>query len=90
MVQRMCQECGETWTLEAAVAHLGTRGLRGFSLTRRARRSTVRGVLGSTVRGLPADYLADTYAELDHQSEMITQTRTCPKCGSMHFKDKRA
>jgi ribosomal protein S27AE len=43
----------------------------------------------SGIRGGLGDYAARAYAELDQQSELIRETRTCHKCGSGHFKDRR-
>ena len=43
----------------------------------------------SGIRGGLGDYAARAYAELDQQSELIRERRTCPKCGSGHFKDRR-
>ena len=80
MVHRTCLDCGETWTLEASLAHLGSRGSRATG-TRRALRTTIRGASN--------DFIADTYAELDQVNEAIRETRTCPKCGGNHYKDRR-
>lgn len=77
-VQRTCLDCGETWTLEAGLAHLARKSR--FTTTLRANRSTIR--------GQPTDYVADAYAQLDQDLEWIRETRTCPKCASEHFKDR--
>jgi hypothetical protein len=81
MVQRTCLDCGETWTLEPGLAHLGRRGSRATG-TLRARRTSIRGESN--------DFIADTYAELDQLNETIRESRTCPKCGGEHFKDGAA
>lgn len=80
-VERTCLDCGETWMLDASAARLKMRGPTRYSATSQAMRSGIRGGLG--------DYAAQAYAELDQQSELIRETRTCPKCGSGHFKDRR-
>ena len=38
---------------------------------------------------MPTDAVATAYAELEQQNEAITESRTCPKCGSVHFRDER-
>jgi hypothetical protein len=81
VVQRTCLDCGETWTLEPGLAHLGSRASRAIG-TRQA--------LRTTVRGQSNDFVADAYAQLDQLNETVRETRTCPKCGSEHFKDRRA
>ena len=79
-MQRTCLDCGEVWTLEPGLAHLGTRGSR-FGGTRQALRTSIRGESN--------DFIADAYANLDQLNETIRETRTCPKCSSEHFKDRR-
>ena len=80
-VLRTCMDCGETWTLDAGAVRLGMGGRRGFGLP--------RGAIRSSIRGLPTDALAAAYAELEQQNEAIAESRTCPKCGSVHFRDQR-
>jgi hypothetical protein len=80
MVRRTCLDCGETWTLEPSLAHLGSRGWRYTS----ARQAGL-----TNIRGRTSDFAADTYAEMDQLSEEIEETRTCPKCKGEHFKDRR-
>jgi hypothetical protein len=80
MVQRTCLECGETWTLEASLAHL------------RAARPHVYGAGlrgGQAGRSLAEQQAAEAEAELDQELETIRQVRTCPKCGSERYKDRR-
>jgi hypothetical protein len=80
MVQRTCLDCGETWTLEAGLAHLHAGRPRGLGAR-----------AGSTQAGGRVDWraLADSAAELDQEAETIRQLRTCPKCGGDHYKDRR-
>ena len=79
MVQRTCLDCGETWIPEPGLAHLAARGSR----------IGTRQALRTTIRGQSNDFIADTFAQLDQLNETIRETRTCPKCGSEHFKDRR-
>lgn len=44
--------------------------------------------LRTGIRGETNDFVADTHANLDQLNETIRETRTCPKCGSEHFKDR--
>lgn len=77
---RTCRDCGETWTVDEGVG-LGLRGLLGLGLT--------RGAFRSRIRGMPSDAVATAYADLEQQNEAVTQSRTCPKCGCVHFRDQR-
>jgi predicted nucleic-acid-binding Zn-ribbon protein len=80
MVQRTCLNCGETWTLEASLAHLRARRPHGYT---------------ASFRGDPAGQMiteqavAEAEAGLDQELETIRQARTCPKCGSERYKDRR-
>lgn len=80
IVQRTCLDSGETWTIESSLAHVGSRG---------SPMTGTRQPLRTSIRGASNDFIADTYAELDQLNEMIGATRTCPKYGSEHFKDRR-
>ncbi len=36
-----------------------------------------------------ADLATEAYAQLDEQLGLLRATRTCPKCGSDHYRDTR-
>jgi hypothetical protein len=80
MVQRTCLDCGETWTLEASLARLRARRPHGYA-------AGLRGGLGSQV--VAEQQVAEAEAGLDQELETIRQVRTCPKCGSERYKDRR-
>jgi len=80
-VQRTCLDCGESWTLDAGLAHL--RAHRPSVLVRGARRN-----IGDYDRAV-GEALDRANASVEQQAETIRETRTCPKCGSESFKDRR-
>ncbi len=94
MVRRTCLDCGETWTLQANLArlrparphgHVGGYAVGGYGV----------GGYGATPAYLRYDRLNVeqelTVAEagFDQELETIRQARTCPKCGSERYKDRR-
>jgi predicted nucleic-acid-binding Zn-ribbon protein len=79
MVQRTCLECGETWTLEASLAHLRAGRARGFA----------GGLRGDLAQTIAEQQVVEAQAGLDQELETIRQVRTCPKCGSERYKDRR-
>lgn len=76
--QRTCLDCGETWTVDAAMVHMRPRRPRGGRLG-----------VGYGARMQIPDLAGEAYAELDQQLDLIRATRTCPKCGSDHYRDAR-
>jgi len=80
MVQRTCLDCGETWTLEASLAHLRAERPHGYG-------AGLRG--GPVGQSLAEQQAAESEAELDQELETIRQVRTCPKCGSERYQDRR-
>lgn len=82
MLQRTCLDCGETWTLEASVSHLKAKRPRLFAEDRPG--------LGYRGGGEADEQLAEGLAELDHEFEAISEANECPKCGSNHYRDRRA
>ena len=80
MVQRTCLDCGETWTLEASLARLRAGRPPGYGAGLRA---------GPVGQSLAEQQAAEAEAELDQDLETIRQVRTCPKCGSERYKDRR-
>jgi predicted nucleic-acid-binding Zn-ribbon protein len=81
MVQRTCLDCGESWLLDARLAHLKAHVSRGFA----ADPLSLRGGPGS----LEAYRSAGTGLEdIDQQLEVVRQLSTCPKCGSENYKDQ--
>jgi hypothetical protein len=85
MVRRTCLDCGESWTLERSLAHLRPGRPRGFG----GGLLTIRGY-SQLGEGLAEQQAAGASAGLDAELETVRQLRTCPKCGSDHFKDARA
>jgi len=71
-VQRTCLDCGQSWTLDAGLAHLRPRRPR------------------PAVRARNTQVLKAAFDSLDQQLETIRETRTCPRCSSEHFKDRRS
>jgi len=81
MVQRVCLTCGETWLIDARLAHLKAHVSRDFA----ADPISLRGLPGSA----EAYRSAGTGLEdVDQQLEVVRELRTCPKCGSENYKDQ--
>jgi predicted nucleic-acid-binding Zn-ribbon protein len=80
MVHRRCLDCGETWTLEASLARLRAGRPHGYAAGLRG------GPLGQAIA---ERQVAEAEAGLDQELETIRQARTCPKCGSERYKDRR-
>ena len=88
-VQRTCLDCGESWMLEKSLADLRAgrpRGSGGGLLT-----GLIVGRSHLAIgRELAEQQVAEAGTALDQELEMVRQLRTCPKCGSDHYKDTRA
>jgi predicted nucleic-acid-binding Zn-ribbon protein len=80
MVQRTCLDCGETRTLEASLARLRAGRPHGYG-------AGLRG--GPVGQAIAEQQFAAATAGLDQELETIRQVRTCPKCGSERYKDRR-
>jgi len=79
VVQRTCRDCGETWTLEASLAHMHASHHTGFGIGGRE----------SAGQQIAWDRASEASASFDQELETLRQLRTCPKCGSDHYKDRR-
>jgi ribosomal protein S27AE len=79
-VQRTCLDCGETWMLEASLARLRAGRPHGYAAGLRG------GPVGQTIAEQQA---VEVQAGLDQELETIRQVRTCPKCGSGRYQDRR-
>ena len=93
MVERTCQECGETWTLKAALAHDRHSGMgrRGFTAgTVRAAQRTYGCKYDSCRQQQMAEAEAHRRdAEADRDLDARRQLGSCPKCGSGRYTERR-
>jgi hypothetical protein len=88
IAERTCQDCGETWALQASLAHDRYSGLRRRGLAARTV-ITAHETPGWTYAvqqqtGVP--HRRDTEAGLDPDSRW--QLGICPKCGSERYTDR--
>jgi hypothetical protein len=88
-VRRTCLDCGESWMLEKSLANLRAGRPRGFGGSLLTGLSVGRGNLAIS-RELAGQQVAEAGTALDQLLETVRQLRTCPKCGSDHYKDTRA
>jgi Zn finger protein HypA/HybF involved in hydrogenase expression len=80
-ITRTCLDCGESWTLDASLAHMHASRRRGPGISL---------AVGAAGRDVAMDMAAESGEQFDQELETERQLRTCPKCGSDHFKDRRA
>lgn len=91
MVERTCQECGQTWTLEAALAHDQHSGMgrRGFAW---GTVSGARQTYGSMYDSGMQQQMAEAHrrdAEADRDLDARRELGICPKCGSERYTERR-
>jgi hypothetical protein len=89
MVERTCQECGETWAFKAAYAHGRYSGIRRGSFAAMPV-SAIHD--GDNLRLVLQQQRADVHrrdAEADGDLDARKRLGICPKCGTERYTERR-